>query len=421
MLRSSLRPSAGSAGMYFQDKVSATGMLFSGTCTIFWLYFCNWSSIVVAWLVPLPEVSWWCSPVACDQSVWWPPSHKCTGGTCGSLVGWCTALSQSVCSFALLGSWILKHKLLVCLPGRWQLPVQTCWHPPQAWLPSLGQRRQGLAGFWWCPWFFVVQSAVVHPRWTRHLPSASPSSAWLSLTAEVQTLLNRWSCLAKSGVPSCHREEAYHGLLSLWLGHASTHQQWQGGQSTWLPLCQLSVSQISVLGSLQQPSGVLFEVCIMVLPSCARDNDIVHKRCDYRDAFKDFIHLLLEVILGTDNSKAKSAELVAAKGRVKSGEVQWLLCQFQLPVTGFGIQLAGLAWGSVVAWLLHLDPWGPGRSWVCCWLFLPLPRSHPVCWNGDLFHDCVSSFLSNSFFGLFLMVCGTQRAGWTMGTAPSLR
>lgn len=54
-LRSSLRPSVGSAGMYFQDKVSASGMLFSRTCMIFWLYFCNY---IVAWLVPLPEASW---------------------------------------------------------------------------------------------------------------------------------------------------------------------------------------------------------------------------------------------------------------------------------------------------------------------------------------------------------------------------
>ena len=78
--------------------------------------------------------------------------------------------------------------------------------------------------------------------------------------------------------------------------------------------------QLQVFGS--SPLECCFAVRIMVLPGRPTNEDTVDERCDSRDAFEDFIRLPLEVILGADDSKGKSAESIAAEGCVKSGEVR---------------------------------------------------------------------------------------------------
>ena len=50
----------------------------------------------------------------------------------------------------------------------------------------------------------------------------------------------------------------------------------------------------------------------------AMDSDVI---CDSNTSlafFKDLIHLLLEGVLGTDQAKGKSQEMVSSKGTVKS-------------------------------------------------------------------------------------------------------
>ena len=56
----------------------------------------------------------------------------------------------------------------------------------------------------------------------------------------------------------------------------------------------------------------------MVFLSCAEHNDIIDQTCDARDTFKGLVHLPLEVILGANDPKGQSQELIATKGVVKA-------------------------------------------------------------------------------------------------------
>ena len=61
--------------------------------------------------------------------------------------------------------------------------------------------------------------------------------------------------------------------------------------------------------------------------SAAVDSDVI---CDSNTSlalFKDLIHLLLEDVLGTDESKGKSQEMVSSKGTVESHKQAGLLVE----------------------------------------------------------------------------------------------
>ena len=66
---------------------------------------------------------------------------------------------------------------------------------------------------------------------------------------------------------------------------------------------------------------------IMFHFSAAMDSDVI---CD-SDAslalFKDLVHLLLEDVLGTDQAKGKSQEMVSSKGTVESLKQAGLLVE----------------------------------------------------------------------------------------------
>ena len=59
----------------------------------------------------------------------------------------------------------------------------------------------------------------------------------------------------------------------------------------------------------------------------AMDSDVICNSDTSLASFKDLIHLLLEDVLGTDQAKGKSQEIVSSKRTVESGKQAGVLVE----------------------------------------------------------------------------------------------
>ena len=73
--------------------------------------------------------------------------------------------------------------------------------------------------------------------------------------------------------------------------------------------------------------------------SAAMDSDVICNSNASLALFKNLIHLLLEDVLGTDEAKGKSQEIVSSKRTVECHKQAGFLVEDDLPVSMVGIQL----------------------------------------------------------------------------------
>ena len=69
------------------------------------------------------------------------------------------------------------------------------------------------------------------------------------------------------------------------------------------------------------------------------DGDVIWDSNASLALFEDLVHLLLEDVLGTDQAKGKSQEMVSSEGTVESHKEAGLLVEDDWPVSMAGIQL----------------------------------------------------------------------------------